>query len=356
MERKTSASLFLEPLHGVALRFEGEQPRQNENLPFHLNVTLNLDTPCESTSSPIWTMLDEGTRYSSLIELRKNGNKHKLSVKCEGQGSFTFDKNEMLIDWRSAGTSFEHYIQSLGLASWLELQGVPCIHANAITLDDNAALIIAPSRTGKSTLTTVLTNHQFKIMTDDMAAIHSTEKGKFTIYPSWPKIRLWPDMADSLIGMELEKDKGNNNDFESETDAPLVISALNKEKNLIEAQKKEHVHQKFAKYEIEFARGEDIWRHQPAQLKAIYYLERLEETANEGCKIEQLGASNALIILLQNSILADAYVSMGIEIGRLKNLSNLVESIPVFKLSYRSGLSNLDKVSVELKEHLSSLE
>jgi hypothetical protein len=366
MNKKQGAPLFLEPLHGVELLFNSRQQTHNKKLPFHLNVTINYDTNFKSTALPIWTMLDEGTRYSSLVKLFKDGNKHRLTVKCEGEGSFTFDDSEMFIDWQSTGTGFEHYLQSLGLASWLELQGVPCIHANAITLHDTAALIIAPSRTGKSTLTTHLTRHQFKLMTDDMAAIHATGDGIFTIYPSWPKVRLWPDMADSLIGMkvdsevnkEVNKDELENN---KKTDLAQAIHkhSANKlqhtDKPIIAAPQKKQVHQKFAKYEINFDTNSNIWRHQPASLKAIYYLERLQEDDKTECNIQRLSASNALMVLLQNSMLADAYVGMGVEVSRLTSLAKILGSIPLYKISYRSGLENLDKVAVELKNHLNSL-
>ena len=376
MDIKESTPLFLEPLHGVELSFNNHQHQQHKKLPFHLNVTVNYDTQVETTSLPIWTMLDEGTRYSSLVELYKDDSKHKLTVKCEGEGSFTFDQSAMIIDWQSAGTGFEHYLQSLGLACWLELQGVPCIHANAITLDDdNAALIIAPSRTGKSTLTTHLARHQFKLMTDDMAAIHPCDDGTFTIYPSWPKVRLWPDMADSLIGMEVDEavddeeidgavdgavdeavnEHQSNVNNETKKSGELIInSVMQQDKTIIAAPQKTQVHQKFAKFEIEFDEKNNIWRHQPAQLKAIYYLDRLEETTSVECAIEKLSASNALMVLLQNSMLANAYVSMGVEFKRLSSLAQILESIPLYKISYRSGLDNLDKVAAELKKHLHS--
>ncbi len=353
MDKEPSAPLFLEPLHGVELLFNNCEPKHNKKLPFHLNVTLNYDVEIESNSLPIWTMLDEGARYSSLVELYKDGNKHRLTVKCEGEGSFVFDDSEMLIDWQSAGTGFEHYLQSLGLTCWLELQGVPCIHANAITLDDDSALVIAPSRTGKSTLTTLLASHQFKLMTDDMAAIHPSGDGIFTIYPSWPKVRLWPDMANSLIGMEVDT-HGNSGSNVGEMDEYSINDVLLKDKPLIAAPQKKHVHQKFAKYEIKFDESNNVWRHKPAQLKVIYYLERLEEAANVECKIERLSASNALMILLQNSMLANAYVSMGIEMERLTSLAEILESIPLFKISYRSGLSNLENVGDRLKQHMSA--
>jgi hypothetical protein len=71
------------------------------------------------------------------------------------------------------------------------------------------------------------------------------------------------------------------------------------------------------------------------------------------CNIQRLSANNALMVLLQNSKLADAYV--GVEVSRLTNLAKILGSIPLYKISYRSGLNNLDEVAVELKKYLNLL-
>jgi hypothetical protein len=341
----------LPPLHGVELRTHPLNNAKNTTLPFHLNVTVNYDDIGQSNATPIWNMVDEGERYTSVVELYKQDSKFELSVQCEGSGTFTFDDNNMQVNWQSSGTGFEHYLQSLGLACWLELQGIPCIHANAITLDNEASLIIAPSRTGKSTLTTHLLGHGFKLMTDDMAAIHSVANGTYKIYPSWPKVRLWPDMANSLIGMEVDTQKPN----EIEDDAAPAINK-SKSENLLKfsALQRKHVHQKFAKYEIELATKNDIWETNSAPLKAIYYLERTEALDLE-CSIEPISASAGLMMLLQNSMLADAYTSMNVEMARLSHLAKLLNTIPIFKIRYASGLNNLNEVGIVLKKHIRSL-
>lgn len=346
------------PLHGVQLNLDKTSSFTiNESLPFHLKVTIEYDNEVTIDSSAIWQMIDQGQRYSSLVELYSDNGMYTLSVDCEGKGAFTFNQEWMHIRWQSEGTNYTHYLQSLGLACWLEFRGIPCIHANAITLDENAILAIAPSRTGKSTLTSHLLQHDFKLMTDDMAAIYPSaqradDQVKFEIYPSWPKVRLWPDMLNSLVGMEVDNLSSLKHE---DVDKSLENKELKSNESFLGNQRKTPVHQKFAKYEIEFEADSKIWETTPKPLKAIYYLERLK-SENSSCSISPISPSTGLMILLQNSMLADAYRSMGIEMERLACLAKITETIPIFKISYASGLDNLDNVSHKLKEHLQSLK
>jgi hypothetical protein len=304
-----------------------------DKTPFNVSIKIQHFDYSKPKSAPIWTLHDIGERYSTLVELHNTNDIYQMNIECEGTGMFTFDSNSIQVNWQPQGTGFEHYLQSLGLSYWLEKQGIPCIHANAVSFNDQAYLIIAPSRTGKSTLTTELLNHGFQLMTDDMAAIHPTTKNEYTIYPSWPKVRLWPDTLESA----------------EKTWAKTTLDAA---KPQITNSK---VHQKFAKAEIDLCQVSDnIWQQTPCSLKAIYYLDRQEHT-NHICKITQLHASQSLMLLLQNSILANAYTSMGVEQKRLAYLAEMLTHIPLFKMTYKSGLDNLSDVNAELKEHANEL-
>jgi hypothetical protein len=356
-------SLPLNPLHGVEILGTQKFPQKQNNYPYQLELNVSDLTRPTPQTSPIWTLLDNGERYTSLVQLFKHTNNYELTVKCQGQGSFVFDDSSMQVSWNSQGTNFEHYLQSIGLACWLELKGVPCIHANAISINGNAYLIIAPSRTGKSTLTTHLITQGFKLMTDDMAAIHVTADSNFRVYPSWPKIRLWPDVADSLVGMEV--DSINNKSDGAKTNT-AQISTSNKDLNAISVKNKnipnhigatkiKHVHQKFAKFEIEMDQNENsAWQTKPQGLKGIYFLERHADYDGQ-CDINRLKASKGLMLLLQNSILADAYKGMGIEIERMGSLAKILESVPIHKICYQSGLEHLSLVSKTLKQHIITL-
>ncbi len=358
MDSQTNRQTLLNtPLHGVQLL----DPKQTKNhlqnaYPFQLDITISQNQPIKPNSKPIWSLSDKGERYHSLLELFKVDDLFLLNIECEGTGSFTYKQNQVEVNWQQQGTQFEHYFQSIGIACWLEQKNIPCIHANAISYQGNAYLIIAPSRTGKSTLTTYLTGQGFKLMTDDMAAIYPKKDGQFVVYPSWPKVRLWPDSANALLGPEIESNSSTNKCEQTlDTKRPEKSqpeSILANQQSLFTAAKRKHVHQKFAKFEIDLdTELNKVWQTAPTGIKAIYVLQR-EQTKTSDCNITAVAPSAGLMLLLQNSILANAYTGLGLESERLQTLAQITEAIPVFNLNYSSGLDNLPKVGRTLKEHI----
>jgi hypothetical protein len=335
---------YLKPLHGVQLI--------DKSAGSHINDAARFTLPFEQVESlpaagnvAIWQLIDQGERYTSKINLYANLNGYQLNIDCEGCGTFVFNSQHMQVSWQPGGTSYEHYIQSTAIACWLELQGVPCIHANAMSHNNEAFLFIAPSRTGKSTLTTSLINHGFQMMTDDMAALHQVKQGCYEIYPSWPKIRLWPDSAANLIGTKLDVQLDNHNEAECNIDGRNTPHCG---LHILEQKK---VHANFAKQELELdGDSGKVWRETSAPLKAIYFLERSDDIA-EICKIVPVSASKAIILLLQNSMLGDAYINLGLEVQRLQWFAVFLGKIKVYKIIYKNGLQYLPQVCEQIKCH-----
>ncbi|WP_158967168.1 hypothetical protein [Paraglaciecola sp. L3A3] len=345
-------SLLNTPLHGVQLLDTANKLptslKQVSNTAFTLPIDVQYSSYQKPHTQPIWQLVDQGERYLSVIQLFKTEQDYTLNIECEGTGSFAISKTAIKVNWQPQGTDFKHYLQSLGIACWLELNAVPCIHANTISYQDQAYLFIAPSRTGKSTLTTHLLGDGFQLMTDDMAAIHSLSANEYMIYPSWPKVRLWPDSANNLVGAEI--------DIDNTKPMKAAENSVNNQESVkfssIECKK---VHQKFAKFEINLNSSDNnFWNSKPTKLKAIYYLDR-SDNLDTFCHIKQLTASHSLMMLLQNSILANAYTSMGVESQRLQSLAKLLTNIPVFNINYKSGLNYLPEVGKQLKKHITGL-
>jgi hypothetical protein len=338
---------YLKPLHGVQLFVPDTTPTYIGDVRFHLPFE-QIDTlpAFGDNTAPIWQLKDEGERYTTDINLYQHANTYQLNVNCEGSGSFIFTTQAMQVYWQPAGTGFEHYIQSTAIACWLELKGVPCIHANAMSHNGDAFLFIAPSRTGKSTLTTQLLEHGFKMMTDDMAAIHQGQGNEYHIYPSWPKIRLWPDSASQLIGTKLDNKLSQAPKADDKTALGNSPSA-----SMLAIKEHKKVHENFAKHELEVDTiNGSVWHESPAPLKAIYYLERTQSTQYQ-CDITPLTGTKALFLLLQNSMLADAYVNLGLETQRLEWMSNLLQHIKIYKITYSSGMQHLPQISNDIKCH-----
>lgn len=305
-------NLSRHPLHGVSFV-------QSEQEPIHTPHSLVLE---ESPLLPlpqdarIWTLTDKGERYESTIELYQHDDLYHLSIDCEGKGRFSLDcaKKHLTVDWQKGGTGPSHYIQTLAISLFLELNNTLCLHANTLIKDDKAYLFLAPSRTGKSTLTSAMTERGYHLITDDMAAIYQTDNS-LKVFPSWPKVRLWPDSAE----------------YFSQTKALQNTSS-------------QRVHERFAKKEITF---KDASPHYPYPIAGMYLLNR-EEKLNQTVSLTTLPPSHGLIILMQNSMLGDAYKALGIDVHRMARIAQLLNNIPFQKVSYPSGLDKLKSVVKEL--------
>ncbi|MEP7766252.1 hypothetical protein, partial [Sanguibacter sp. 26GB23] len=94
----------------------------------------------------------------------------------------------------------------------------------------------------------------------------------------------------------------------------------------------------------------NVWNESSAPLKAIYFLERTQSNQYQ-CDITSLTGTKALFLLLQNSMLADAYVSLGLETQRLEWMSNLLQHIKIYKITYSSGMQHLPQISNNIKCH-----
>jgi hypothetical protein len=321
-------SLFNLPLHGVfCVPFCGTK---TQTLPFEIKLAFARFT-IDDALKPLWTMIDEGERYHSEVALYKASSSNNiddsyyLNVNCQGVGAFKVTKSTITIDWQAQGTGADHYFQTLAIALNLELNNVLCIHANALAYQDKAIAIVAPSRTGKTTLTAALSQSGFSLMTDDMVALHEAEQGQgYDIYPSWPVARMWPDAL---------------NDIELDTNEQY-----------------QKVHEKFEKRIVNLEKVKGlVFCNKPKKLQVIYLLNRLPKKQSSKtplCEIVPIATAQAIIILLQNSILGSCYRTLNLEASRVKGFSKLLENISIKQINYISGKEHLNEVGKLIKSDL----
>ncbi|XPF95069.1 hypothetical protein ACM9HF_03400 [Colwellia sp. RE-S-Sl-9] len=323
--------LYKIPLHGIAC--EPFCDRKNHSIAQHININFsafNINTFDQTrieNKEANWVMEDNGERYKSTVSLyiqdqKANNPKYILKVDCQGKGLFKIDKNNIDISWYNKGTDSAHYFQTVGMALWLEINNVLCIHANALAYKDHAIAFVAPSRTGKTTLTAELCKKEFSVMTDDMMALHQ-QNNEYVVYPSWPIARMWPET------LEIINNKKNTNELEK-------------------------VHQDFAKKIISINENSGFnFCEQPKKLKTIYILNRVEGTTNTSennnkistvCNITTLSSAEAVILLIQNSILGSAYKALSLEQQRFIKLTQLVKNVSIKKITYLSGKQYLNTV------------
>ena len=315
---------FNRPLHGVGL-VEGRRSVcvPGQDITGQLKIWA-LNAKPGLSGELIWLKEDLGERYKSTLRLFKTPTGFLLEIDCEGRGFFEYTPEGIGIYWEPGGTGPAHYFQTLGLSLWLELAGVLCIHANALALDDFAIAMIAPSQAGKTTLSAALLQQGLQLMTDDMLALHRDANG-WRVYPGWPQLRMWPDSARAFSASGFK------------------------------AQAK--VHQRFDKRVVDVAVN-DRFCEQSRPVKHLLLLEmRNRETGGAPGEVEisDISPTEAVIHLLQNSILGDAYQPLNIEPARLETLANLLNQVPLKKLSYPGGMEHLPWVCEQIKQRLPML-
>ncbi len=321
--------LYKIPLHGIACKpfcdLKNHEIKHSININFS-ELNLNTFNNSIKEKAPDWIMEDKGERYQSIVSLTINQNQQQplktpqylLKIDCQGKGLFTISKNNIDVSWHNQGTDSAHYFQTIGLALWLELNHILCIHANALAYKEHAIAFVAPSRTGKTTLTAELCKSEFAVMTDDMIALHQEDKD-YIIYPSWPVARMWPETLEIIDNKNTDE---------------LV-----------------KVHESFAKKIININKNSGFdFCNQPKKLKTIYILNRVEqinknndETSNV-CNITTLSLAEAVILLIQNSILGSAYKALSLEQQRFFKLTELVKNVKIKKITYLSGKQYLAEV------------
>jgi hypothetical protein len=346
--------LFTLPLHGIRCIPSTVQKSSD----FCTDITLKFcKISVNPELKPIWQLKDQGQRYISEISLFEEKVKDKvknteqnveqnqvksanaaasylLKVNCQGSGVFKIDANTISIDWQANGTDSAHYFQTLTAALYLELNHVLCIHANALAYNDHAIAFVAPSRTGKTTLTAALNKHGFKLMTDDMMALHQhSETNEYTVYPSWPVARMWPDTLTEVLGEQGENCEKVHANFAKRIVTPNSNSNSNSNSDIT----------------FDFCQ-------QAKKLKVMYLLQRdesaIDNTEQHFCRISNISTAEAVIILLKNSILGSAYSALGLESARVKALAKLVHNVPFKQVSYSSGKSNLNNVCNSIKQDI----
>ncbi|MFO0895997.1 MAG: hypothetical protein U0836_01095 [Pirellulales bacterium] len=84
------------------------------------------------------------------------------------------------------------------LPFFLELGGVPFLHASAVEYRGRAIAFSTFAGGGKSSLTTGLTLRGHAFVTDDVLVLRPSAAG-CQVYPGYPQIRLWKDSAERLL-------------------------------------------------------------------------------------------------------------------------------------------------------------
>jgi len=220
--------------------------------------------------------------------------------------------------------SYEHIVEIrfLGeiLSLWLELHGVPALHASAVVMEGEAIGFVSTNKGGKSALAATMILKGCPLLTDDILPLEVCD-GIATARPGYPQMRMWPDEADFFIGSH---------------------------------ESLEIVHPWYTKFRIPIGeRGFGRFCDEKKPLKALYFLQRLD--GNDPITIEPVSPSNAFIELVAHSFSAHIVEALGLQVQRMNFFASLIRSIPIRRVTYPSGFQNLSRVGDALLADLKNL-
>lgn len=200
----------------------------------------------------------------------------------------------------------------------LRLRGITCLHASAVVVDGKAVVFVGPSEAGKSSTAAAFARLGYPVLADDVAPLED-HGDRFNVQPAYPRIRLWPDSAESLFGASGA--------------LPRITPTWNKRYLDLNGPG------------MQFERA-------PVELGAIYILGA--RGASPLPQLQTLGRREALMSLVAETCAA-RLLDRTLRAGEFECLARLVESVPVRRLIAPDDLGRLSHLCEAVIEDLTGL-
>jgi len=198
--------------YGLSLRSDVELPGLRQGTGQFVSRPVSLTTQ----RKPEWA--NEAFRLPfevihSLPAEPESGDPAFVVRESDGGGFFQLsysDGTEFLVDARaelvwgnhSAPLTIEDlstYLLGPVMGFVLRRRGVTPLHASAVRIGDAAVAIAGDAGAGKSTTAAALALRGSATLCEDIAALHESE-GRFCVEPGYPRVCLWPDAVEKLLG------------------------------------------------------------------------------------------------------------------------------------------------------------
>jgi hypothetical protein len=199
------------------------------------------------------------------------------------------------------------YLLGSVLGFVLRLRGITCLHAGAIAVDGRAIALVGPSGAGKSSTAAGFARLGYAVLTDDLAAL-SERRGAVEIEPALPRVHLWPQSAQCLLGS-----------WES---LPRITPTWDKRRLELD--------------------GEGLrFQREPLPLAAIYFLG--ERRPREAVTFEAMSGPAALIELVSDSH-ATEFASSALRAQEFDVLTRLLANIPARRVNPSESLAQVPEL------------
>ncbi len=198
--------------YGLSLRSDAELPglrQANEtsvSRPVCLTTKLRPEWAIEATRLPFEVIHSlraepESGDPAFIVRRSKGGGFFQLSY-SDGTEFFLDAEAELVWGSYSPPLTIEDlatYLLGPVMGFVLRRRGVTPLHASAVRIGDAAVAIAGDAGAGKSTTAAALALRGAAGLCEDIAALHEAE-GKFYVEPGYPRMCLWPDAVEKLLG------------------------------------------------------------------------------------------------------------------------------------------------------------
>lgn len=218
----------------------------------------------------------------------------------------------------------EIYLLGVVFSVWMELLGLPALHASVAVVEDHAAAFLATNSGGKSSLAATLMQAGYPLLTDDVLPLEHHSERLFLGRPGYPQMRMWPDQAQRFLGCYEDL---------------------------------EIVHPAYSKRRVPV--GEDglgTFRDEPVPLACLYLPERRDPVEwGTGIEIVSVPRVEALVSLIGQSFVPRTVEALGLQKQRLGFFASLVAEVPVRRLIYPNGFDHLPSVRSAILDDLAGI-
>ena len=218
----------------------------------------------------------------------------------------------------------EIYLLGLTFSLWLELQGIPTLHASAVVVERHVAAFLATNSGGKSSLAASLMQAGCPLLTDDILPIERCGE-TFRCRPGYPQMRMWPDQAQHFLGHYED----------------LAI-----------------VHPAYSKRRVPVGENGLGTFYDASQSLGCFYIPERRDPADWGTQVEiaPISRGEALMSLVGQSFGARLVETLGLQPRRLSFFAPLVSRIPMRRLVYPNGFDHLPHVRRAILDDLAGLQ
>ena len=206
------------------------------------------------------------------------------------------------------------------LTLWLELRGMPTLHAATVVVRGHAIGFLATNKGGKSTLAMTMVRDGASLLADDQLPLERSE-GRLLGRAGYPQMRFWPDQAERLIGTT----EGFERVQPGSTKLRVPVGPG----------------------------GFGTFERRAVPVGALYLPER---DASDRVEIVRVPFAEALTQLVRHSFLAGVLDALGLASQRFHVFADLLRQAPLRRLRYPSGLEHLGTVRDAILTDLADLE